>query len=72
MQFPFGKLFQHAQSFIGGRAASPIDDFVAMIKRFKLEVERKDAYDAAFEIAKGSGLLKELYEDKTVEGLSAI
>jgi DNA helicase-2/ATP-dependent DNA helicase PcrA len=29
-----------------------------------------DAYDAAFEIAKGSGLLKELYEDKTIEGLS--
>ena len=41
-----------------------------MIKRFTLEVERKDAYDAAFEIAKGSGLLRELYEDKTVEGLS--
>ena len=64
------EVIQHAQSFIGGRAASPIDDFVAMIKRFTLEVGRKDAYDAAFEIAKGSGLLRELYEDKTVEGLS--
>ncbi|HEX6892306.1 MAG TPA: UvrD-helicase domain-containing protein [Chryseolinea sp.] len=64
------EVLQHAQSFIGGRAASPIDDFVAMIKRFALEVGRKDAYDAAFEIAKGSGLLRELYEDKTVEGLS--
>jgi len=64
------EVIQHAQSFIGGRAASPIDDFVAMIKRFTLEVQRKDAYDAAFEIAKGSGLLRELYEDKTVEGLS--
>jgi DNA helicase II / ATP-dependent DNA helicase PcrA len=64
------EVIQHAQSFIGGRASSPIDDFVAMIKRFTLEVERKDAYDAAFEIAKGSGLLRELYEDKTVEGLS--
>jgi DNA helicase-2/ATP-dependent DNA helicase PcrA len=64
------EVIQHAQSFIGGRASSPIDDFVAMIKRFNLEVERKDAYDAAFEIAKGSGLLRELYEDKTVEGLS--
>ena len=48
----------------------PLSDFVAMIKRFGIEVERKDAYDAAFEIAKGSGLLRELYEDKTVEGLS--
>ncbi|HEY5918394.1 MAG TPA: UvrD-helicase domain-containing protein [Chryseolinea sp.] len=64
------EVIQHAQSFMGGRAASPIDDFVAMIKRFTLEVGRKDAYDAAFEIAKGSGLLRELYEDKTVEGLS--
>jgi DNA helicase-2/ATP-dependent DNA helicase PcrA len=64
------EVLQHAQSFIGGRASSPIDDFVAMIKRFTLEVQRKDAYDAAFEIAKGSGLLRELYEDKTVEGLS--
>jgi DNA helicase-2/ATP-dependent DNA helicase PcrA len=64
------EVIQHAQSFIGGRASTPIDDFVAMIKRFALEVERKDAYDAAFEIAKGSGLLRELYEDKTVEGLS--
>ncbi|HTE30993.1 MAG TPA: UvrD-helicase domain-containing protein, partial [Chryseolinea sp.] len=64
------EVLQHAHSFIGGRAASPIEDFVAMIKRFSIEIDRKDAYDAAFEIAKGSGLLRELYEDKTIEGLS--
>jgi DNA helicase-2/ATP-dependent DNA helicase PcrA len=64
------EVLQNANSFIGGRAAGPIDDFVALIKRFNLELERKDAYDAAFEIAKSSGLLRELYEDKTVEGLS--
>ncbi|MFZ6013284.1 MAG: ATP-dependent helicase [Bacteroidota bacterium] len=64
------EVLQNATSFVGGRAAGPIEDFVAMIKRFSLELERKDAYDAAFEIAKGSGLLRELYEDKTVEGLS--
>src|SRR5262249_53791261 len=63
-------VLQNAGHFVGGRSAAPIDDFVAMIKRFTLEVERKDAFDAAFEIAKGSGLLRELYEDKTVEGLS--
>src|SRR5690606_30974131 len=61
---------QNAASFVGGRAAGAIDDFVTLIKRFNLELERKDAYEAAFEIAKGSGLLRELYEDKTVEGLS--
>lgn len=64
------EILQDPSPFVGGRAAGPIEDFVAMIKRFALEVERKDAYDSAFEIAKGSGLLRELYEDKTVEGLS--
>jgi DNA helicase II / ATP-dependent DNA helicase PcrA len=64
------EILQNATPFVGGRAAGPIDEFVAMIKRFSLELTRKDAYEAAFEIAKGSGLLRELYEDKTVEGLS--
>lgn len=63
-------ILQNPSPFVGGRAAGPIEDFVARMKRFNLEVQRKDAYDAAFEIAKGSGLLKDLYEDKTVEGLS--
>jgi DNA helicase-2/ATP-dependent DNA helicase PcrA len=63
-------VIQNPTPFVGGRSAGPIDDFVTMIKRFALEVERKDAYDAAFEIAKGSGMMRELYEDKTVEGLS--
>jgi DNA helicase II / ATP-dependent DNA helicase PcrA len=64
------EILQNPSPFVGGRAAGPIEDFVAMMKRFNLEVQRKDAYDAAFEVAKGSGLLRELYEDKTVEGLS--
>jgi DNA helicase II / ATP-dependent DNA helicase PcrA len=64
------EILQNPTPFVGGRAASPIEDFVAMIKRFNIEATQKDAYEAAFEIAKGSGLLRELYEDKTVEGLS--
>jgi DNA helicase-2/ATP-dependent DNA helicase PcrA len=64
------EVLQNATPFVGGRAATPIDEFVSMIKRFTVEIQRKDAYEASFEIAKGSGLLKELYEDKTVEGLS--
>lgn len=63
-------VLQNASPFVGGRAAGPIDDFVNMIKRFNIELQRKDAYEAASDIAKGSGLLRELYEDKTVEGLS--
>ncbi len=35
-----------------------------------VEVEKKDAYEVANHVAKASGLLRELYEDKTVEGLA--
>lgn len=64
------EVLQNANTFIGGRAAGPIEDFVSMTSRFQVEVLQKDAYDAAFEIAKSCGLLRDLYEDKTVEGLS--
>lgn len=64
------EILQNPAPFVGARAAGAIGDFVAMMKRFNLEIGRKDAYGAAYDIAKGSGLLRELYEDKTVEGLS--
>ncbi len=64
------EVLENAPSFVGGRAAGPIEDFVTKIKRFGVEIQNKDAYEAAAEIAKSSGLLKELYEDKTAEGLS--
>lgn len=64
------EVLQNISSFLGGTAAGRIDDFVTKIKRFGIEIQNKDAYEAAAEIAKSSGLMKELYEDKTVEGLS--
>jgi DNA helicase-2/ATP-dependent DNA helicase PcrA len=64
------EVLQNASTFLGGRAAGPIEDFVAMIKRFGIDIQTKDAYEAASEIAKGSGILRELYTDKTVEGLN--
>src|SRR6185369_13853759 len=64
------EVLENAPSFVGGRAAGPIEDFVNKIKHFGVLTQNKDAYEAAVEIAKSSGLLKELYEDKTAEGLS--
>jgi DNA helicase-2/ATP-dependent DNA helicase PcrA len=64
------EVIQNANTFLGGRAASPIEDFVAMITRFGIDIQTKDAYEAASEIAKGSGILRDLYADKTVEGLN--
>lgn len=65
------EVLENIPSFLGsGRSVYAIEDFVTKIKRFGIEIQNKDAYEAAAEIAKSSGLLKELYEDKTVEGLS--
>ena len=63
------EVLQNGSRFFGGRAATALEEFVTKIRRFELETTRKDAYEATFEIAKGSGLLKELFEDKTAEGL---
>jgi DNA helicase II / ATP-dependent DNA helicase PcrA len=57
--------------YLDGRASNAIENFAILIKSFKLMLEEgKDAYDAASYIAKTSGLLTELYVDKTVEGLA--
>lgn len=56
--------------FLPGRISNAIDQFATMIKSFMGVVQKKDAYEASSYIAKQSGLLKELYEDKTIEGLS--
>ena len=57
---PLWEVLENADSFLGGRAANAVLDFVTQIKRFKLELESKDAFEAATQIAKTSGILKEL------------
>lgn len=67
---PLWDVVQNAPSFLGGRAGVSVDDFSTMIKAFQIEIERKDAFEVASSVAKQSGLLRELYEDKTIEGLN--
>lgn len=59
-----------AKSFLKGKVAESIEDFAYMIRSIALELHQKDAYEIANSIAKRSGLLKALYEDKTIEGLA--
>jgi DNA helicase II / ATP-dependent DNA helicase PcrA len=47
-----------------------INDFVTMIKSFAVKLKIDNAYDLASHIANSTGLLRELYQDKTPEGLS--
>jgi len=65
---PLWEVMENIQNHLGGRTAGAVKEFVAMIKSFKLAIEKKDAFEAGSQIAKNSGLLKELYDDKTIEG----
>ena len=56
--------------FVPGKAATLVDQFATMIRSFVVETQKRDAFETASYIAKQSGLLRELYEDKTIEGLS--
>jgi DNA helicase-2/ATP-dependent DNA helicase PcrA len=51
-------------------ALSKISAFVTMIKSFSVQVKAKNAYDLAKLIAYSSGVMKDLNEDKTPEGIS--
>ncbi len=47
-----------------------LEDFRTKIEAFKALLEESDAFDLAMQIAKGTGLLKELDKDKSPEGIS--
>ena len=64
------EVMEKATSYVGNRSGTQVENFVTLIKAFRLSNENKDAYDTASQIAKTSGLLKELYEDKTIEGMN--
>ena len=67
---PLWEVVSHADQFLPNRAASAVMQFADMIKAFKMHAEQKDAFETAAHVAKVSGLLKDLYEDKTIEGLN--
>ncbi len=67
---PLWEVLQAASTFgLRGNAAAAIDGFVTLIKSAQTLLQTHNAYDVANEVGKRSGLVKELYADKTVEGL---
>ncbi len=56
--------------YLDGRSSAPVGVFATMIQSFQVITKNLSAYDAALHIAQHSGLLKDLYEDKSVEGLN--
>lgn len=51
-------------------ARNAVTEFVVMIKSYQTLLTKKDAYEVASHIAKSTNILKELYNDQSVEGLS--
>ena len=56
--------------YLAGRAVNTVSNFVGMIKIFQDAVKTKDAFQATEQIAKETKLIKELYDDKSVEGVA--
>lgn len=55
---------------IAARAKTLIGNFVTKIQSFSTQIDLAPAYDLANEIAQSTGILKELYDDKTPEGVT--
>lgn len=56
--------------YLDGRTAAAVHPFGVLIQSFQVIAKSDNAYEAAMHIAQHSGLLKDLYEDKSIEGLS--
>jgi DNA helicase II / ATP-dependent DNA helicase PcrA len=65
------EVLERASNF-GFRAAAleAIDNFVVMIKSFASMLSTKNAYEVATHVGKQTGIIKELFNDKTTEGLA--
>lgn len=46
-----------------------IDEFVTMIKSFTSMLEKQNAYEVAFHVGKHTNIVKELFNDKSTEGV---
>jgi DNA helicase-2/ATP-dependent DNA helicase PcrA len=64
-------VLEQAQIFgFKGGTLEAIDNFVTMIKSFQAMLGKQNAYDIAVQVGKSTNIVKELFNDKTVEGLA--
>jgi DNA helicase-2/ATP-dependent DNA helicase PcrA len=66
---PFEVILE-AHRYFDGKLPAALPAFATMIQSFQVITKNQSAYEAALYIAQHSGLLKDLYEDKSVEGLN--
>ncbi|WP_411273804.1 ATP-dependent helicase [Daejeonella sp.] len=56
--------------YLDARSASAVGNFALMIQSFQVMTKTHSAYDTALHISQHSTLLKDLYSDKSIEGLN--
>lgn len=69
-QISWWEVISDAGKYLDGRSAGAVQAFGTMIQSFQEMAKSQNAFDLAMHIAQQSGILKELYNDKSVEGLS--
>ncbi len=67
---PMFEALESAYAFVKGGTLEVIQNFVTMIKYFQSMLSSNDAYSVAQQIGKHTGIVKELFTDKTTEGLA--
>ena len=64
------EVLNRAQEFgFKGGTLEAIENFVLMIKSFASMLKKGNAYDVAFHVGKQTGLVRELFNDKSTEGV---
>ncbi len=64
------EVVSNAGTYLDSRTAGAVGGFGTMMQSFQVIAKTHNAYDTAMHIARHSGILKELYDDKSIEGLS--
>jgi DNA helicase-2/ATP-dependent DNA helicase PcrA len=64
------EIISDSSKYLDARSATSVGNFALLIQSFQVMTKTHSAYDTALHIAQHSTLLKDLYLDKSTEGLS--
>lgn len=64
------EIISESSKYLDARSATSVGNFAMLIQSFQVMTKTHSAYDTALHIAQHSALLKDLYSDKSIEGLS--
>ena len=53
-----------------GGTLDALENFVTMIQSFRVMLDKHNAYEVAVQVGKSTNIVKELFNDKTTEGLA--